>query len=57
MQLYSTTIEADLAGQKKKLMVMITVVVNGLTGLAALVPLVQDLDRRHAVHYKVTAHV
>ena len=46
---------ADLADQKKKLMAMITAAVDGLTDLAALVPVVQDLGRRHAVYYKVTA--
>ena len=46
---------ADLADQKKKLMNMITVAVDGLSDLAALVPAVQDLGTRHAVYYKVTA--
>ena len=46
---------ADLANQKKKLMDMITIAVDGLTDLAALVPAVQDLGRRHATFYKVTA--
>lgn len=46
---------ADLADQKKKLMNMITAAVDGLTDLSALVPVVQDLGRRHAVYYKVTA--
>ena len=45
---------ADLADQKKKLMAMITAAVDGLTDLEALVPVVQDLGRRHAVYYKVT---
>ena len=46
---------ADLADQKKKLMAMITLAVEGLTSLDELVPKVQDLGRRHAVYYKVTA--
>ena len=46
---------AELADQKKKLMNMITAAVDGLTDLSALVPVVQDLGRRHAVYYKVTA--
>ena len=46
---------ADLADQKKKLMAMITLAVAGLTSLDELVPKVQELGRRHAVYYKVTA--
>lgn len=46
---------SDLADQKKKLMAMISVAVDGLTDLEALVPAVQDLGRRHAKYYKVTA--
>ena len=34
---------------------IIIVAVGGLTDLSALVPAVQDLSRRHAVYYKVTA--
>ena len=36
---------ADLTGQKKKLMDMITIAVEGLTNLSELVPAVQDLGR------------
>ncbi len=43
---------ADLTEQKRKLMTTLTVVVNGLTRLEALVPAVQALGRRHA-HYGV----
>ncbi len=38
----------DLREQKKKLMTMLTVAVNGLTRLDQIVPAVQDLGRRHA---------
>lgn len=44
---------AEMSDQGKKLMQMITVAVNGLTNLEAIVPAVQDLGRRH-VAYKVT---
>ena len=39
--------------QKKKLMTMITVAVNGLTALDKIIPAVQELGRRH-VDYNVT---
>lgn len=44
----------DMADQKSKLMKMITAAVEGLTDLAALVPVVQNLGRRHATYFKVT---
>ena len=37
----------DMSDQKKKLMQMIGVAVNGLTNLDAILPAVQDLGRRH----------
>lgn len=40
--------KSDLAEQKRKLMAMIGVAVNGLTHLDTLVPAVRDLGRRHA---------
>ncbi len=52
---------ADLTEQKRKLMTALTVVVNGLTRLEALVPAVQALGRRHAgygvkpEHYQTVA--
>jgi hemoglobin-like flavoprotein len=42
--------KGDLGEQKRKLMTMIGVAVNGLTNLEALVPAVQDLGRRHAAY-------
>ncbi len=51
----------DLTEQKRKLMTTLTVVVNGLTRLEALVPAVQALGRRHAgygvqpEHYQTVA--
>lgn len=42
----------DMAEQRKKLMQMITAAVKGLDRLEQLVPVVQDLGRRHA-HYGV----
>ena len=43
----------DMTEQKKKLMVMITTAVRGLTKLDQILPAVQDLGRRH-VGYQVT---
>ncbi len=43
----------DLSGQRKKLMQMLTAAVKGLDRLDQLVPVVQDLGRRH-VAYGVT---
>jgi hemoglobin-like flavoprotein len=40
--------KGDLGEQKRKLIAMIGVAVNGLTRLEALVPAVRDLGRRHA---------
>ena len=42
--------EGDIKEQGRKLMTMITIAVNGLTQLDALVPVVQDLGRRYAGH-------
>ena len=38
----------DMAGQRKKLMQMLTAAVKGLDHLEQLVPVVQELGRRHA---------
>ncbi len=46
--------KGDLTEQKRKLMAMIGVAVNGLTRLDSLVPAVRDLGRRH-VGYGVQA--
>jgi nitric oxide dioxygenase len=40
----------DLREQKKKLMTMLTVAVNGLTRLDQIVPAVRELGRRHAAY-------
>lgn len=40
--------KGDLAEQKRKLMTMLAVVVNGLSRLDQIVPAVQALGRRHA---------
>lgn len=45
--------KGDLKQQGRKLMAMIDAAVQGLSNLAALVPAVQDLGRRH-VRYGVT---
>ncbi len=44
---------ADMGDQKKKLMQMLGIAVNGLTNLEAILPAVQDLGKRHE-GYKVT---
>jgi hemoglobin-like flavoprotein len=44
---------SEMKEQKKKLMMMITAAVRGLSDLDKLVPVVQDLGRRHA-GYRVT---
>src|SRR6185503_20952346 len=38
----------DMTGQRKKLMQMLTAAVKGLDRLEQLVPVVEDLGRRHA---------
>lgn len=40
----------DMTEQRRKVMAMITFAVNGLTRLEQLVPMVQDLGRRHAAY-------
>jgi hemoglobin-like flavoprotein len=47
---------ADLTEQRKKLMQMITAAVKGLDRLEQLVPVVQDLGRRHATYGVADAH-
>jgi hemoglobin-like flavoprotein len=46
----------DMAEQRKKLMQMITAAVKGLDRLEQLVPVVQDLGRRHARYGVADAH-
>lgn len=41
---------SDMTEQRRKVMAMITFAVNGLTRLEQLVPMVQDLGRRHAAY-------
>jgi hemoglobin-like flavoprotein len=42
--------KGDIDDQGKKLMAMLTMAVNGLTKLDAIVPAVQDLGRRHVAY-------
>jgi hemoglobin-like flavoprotein len=44
----------EMSDQKKKLMKMISLAVEGLTNLEDLVPKVENLGRRHANYFKVT---
>ena len=46
----------DMAEQRKKLMQMLTAAVKGLDRLDQLVPVVQDLGRRHAKYGVADAH-
>jgi hemoglobin-like flavoprotein len=46
----------DMAEQRKKLMQMLTAAVKGLDRLDRLVPVVQDLGRRHTTYGVVDAH-
>ena len=46
----------DMAEQRKKLMQMITAAVKGLDHLDQLVPVLQDLGRRHAGYGVADAH-
>src|SRR5215204_1012680 len=46
----------DMAEQRKKLMQMLTAAVKGLDRLDQLVPVVQDLGRRHATYGVADAH-
>ena len=46
----------DMTGQRKKLMQMLTAAVKGLDRLDQLVPVVQDLGRRHATYGVTDAH-
>lgn len=46
----------DMAEQRKKLMQMITAAVKGLDRLEQLVPVVQDLGRRHARYGVADSH-
>ena len=46
----------DLAEQRRKLMQMLTAAVKGLDRLEQLVPVVQELGRRHATYGVADAH-
>ena len=46
----------DMAEQRKKLMQMITAAVKGLDHLEQLVPVLQDLGRRHVAYGVTEAH-
>jgi hemoglobin-like flavoprotein len=46
----------DMAEQRKKLMQMLTAAVKGLDRLDQLVPVVQELGRRHAAYGVTDAH-
>jgi len=46
----------DMAEQRKKLMQMLTAAVKGLDRLEQLVPVVEDLGRRHATYGVSDAH-
>ena len=46
----------DLSGQRKKLMQMLTAAVKGLDRLDQLVPVVQDLGRRHMAYGVTDSH-
>lgn len=46
----------DMAEQRRKLMQMITAAVKGLDRLDQLVPVVEDLGRRHAAYGVADAH-
>jgi hemoglobin-like flavoprotein len=46
----------DMAEQRRKLMRMLTAAVKGLDHLDQLVPVVQDLGRRHAAYGVLDAH-
>src|SRR5436190_5913753 len=47
---------ADLTEQRKKLMQMLTAAVKGLDRLEQLIPVVEDLGRRHATYGVADAH-
>ena len=46
----------DMTEQKKKLMQMLGIAVNGLTNLDAILPAVQDLGKRHEGYHVTDAH-
>ena len=46
----------DMTGQRKKLLQMLTAAVKGLDRLDQLVPVVQDLGRRHVAYGVTDAH-
>jgi len=47
--------KGDMADQRRKLMQMLSAAVNGLKHIDRLLPVVEDLGRRHA-HYGVLEH-
>src|SRR6185503_18545359 len=48
--------KSDMAEQRRKLMQMLTAAVKGLNHLNRLVPIVEDLGRRHAAYGVADAH-
>jgi len=48
--------KGDMAAQRRKLMVMLTAAVKGLPRLDRLVPVLQDLGRRHADYGVIDSH-
>src|SRR6185436_6336223 len=51
-----TMFRGDMGEQRKKLMRMLSAAVKGLDRLDLLVPVVQDLGRRHAAYGVLDAH-
>ena len=48
--------KGDMAAQRRKLMVMLTAAVKGLPRVDRLVPVLQDLGRRHADYGVIESH-
>jgi hemoglobin-like flavoprotein len=46
----------DISGQRRKLMVMLTAAVKGLPRLDRLIPVLEDLGRRHAEYGVIESH-
>ncbi|HKH72750.1 MAG TPA: globin family protein [Vicinamibacterales bacterium] len=46
----------DMSGQRRKLMVMLTAAVKGLPRLDRLIPVLEDLGRRHAEYGVIESH-
>lgn len=47
---------ADMAEQRRKLMMAITTVVNGIDHIDQLVPVIEDMGRRHATYGVTDGH-